>query len=159
MSLDETNDSKIEINVKDPSTEASLIEDKIILNQESDRSYYRSSYDNPCRRRGVEVEVQTEVEVPVDDKDKDIESELKVLVHSPTLSTEVPLMSSSSSPSSSTSQQPLTPLLQQERTSTSFNKQENQQSSNKVLLDETKNNINKATNKSTQPISRLHSEN
>ncbi len=61
-----------------------------------------------------------------------------MLVHSPTLSTEVSLMSS-------LSQQPLTPVLQKERTSASFNKQENQQSSNKVLLDETKNNIYKTT--------------
>ncbi|MER5175816.1 MAG: hypothetical protein ABJB76_04825 [Candidatus Nitrosocosmicus sp.] len=145
MSLDETNDSKIEINVKDPSTETSLIEDKIILNQESAEATIAAVTTIPAEEG---VEVQTEVEVLVEDKDKDIESELKVLVHSPTLSTEVPLMSSSSP------QQPLTPLLQQERTSTSFNKQENQQSSNKVLLDETKNNINKSTNKSTQTISR-----
>ena len=153
MSLDETNDSKIEINVKDPSAEGPLNEDKIILNQESEGATIAAVTTIPAEEEGVEVEVQTEVEVPVDDKDKDIESELKVLVRSPTLPTEVPLMLSSS-PSSSTSQQPLTPLLQQERTSTSFNKQENQQSSNKVLLDETKNNINKATNKSTQTISR-----
>ncbi len=62
MFFDETNDSKIEINVKYPSRETSLIEDKIIVNQESADATIAAVTTIPAEER-VEVEVQTEVEV------------------------------------------------------------------------------------------------
>jgi hypothetical protein len=124
MSIDKTNNSKIELNVKDTLAETSLIEDKIILDKDNAEATVATVTTIPADE-GVEVEVQTEVEVPVEDKNKDIDSDLKVLVHSPSLSTEVPLISTS---------QPPTLSIQKERISPSFDAQENQQLYNKASI-------------------------
>ena len=115
MSMDKTNDSKIELNVKDTSAETSLIEDKIILDKDNTEATIATVTTIPADD-GIEVEVQTEVEVPIEDKDKNIDS-LKVLVNSPSLSTEVPLISAS---------QPSALSIQKERTSPGLYAQENQ---------------------------------
>ncbi len=96
LSVDETEKLKIEINVKDTSTETTSVEDKIVVNKENTEATVATVTTIPAEM-GIEVEVQTEVEVPIDDKDKDVDSDLKVLVHSPYISTEVPLIPTSQS--------------------------------------------------------------
>lgn len=91
LSVDETIDSKMEINVKDPLAGTPLNENRIIITQEDSEATVETVTTIPAEE-GVEVEVQTEVEVPVEDKDKDVESDLKVLIHSSNSSTEVPII-------------------------------------------------------------------
>lgn len=94
MSLDNEYDSKIAIDVNDPSEKTSLVEDKIIINPESSGEITEASVATVTTiptEEGIEVEVQTDVEVPVGDKDKGVDSELKLKVKSPTSSTEIPL--------------------------------------------------------------------
>ena len=140
MSVDETIDSKIEINVKDPLAETPSNEDRIIINQENSEATIATITTIPAED-GVEVEVQTEVEVPVKDKDKDIESDLKVLVHSPNSSTEVPIISEF---------QKSTSKAQKERVSNGFDSI-SQQSSYKASNDFQGNVKNNSDNK-TMPI-------
>ncbi len=90
--VDETLDSKLEINVKDPEIEIPSNENRIIVKPDDSESNVESITTIPADQ-GVEVEIHTEVEVPVKDKDKSIESDLKVEVHSHGLSTEIPLAS------------------------------------------------------------------
>jgi hypothetical protein len=116
MSMDKTNNSKIELNVKDTSAETSLIEDKIILDKDNSEATIATVTTIPADD-GVEVEVQTEIEVPIEDKDKNIDS-LKVLANSPSISTEVSLIPAS---------QPSALSIQKERISPAFYAQENQQ--------------------------------
>ncbi len=142
MSIDKTNNSKIELNVKDTLAETSLIEDKIILDKENAEATVATVTTIPADE-GVEVEVQTEVEVPIEDKDKDVDSDSKVLVHSPSLSTEVPLIPTS---------QPSTLSIQKERISPSFDVQENQLVNNKASINGYKNIINKNTDETHRTI-------
>ena len=126
MSKDVPNNSKIELNVKDTSAETSFIEDKIILDKDKDNAEATvAAVTTIPADDGVEVEVQTEVEVPVEDKDKDIGADSKVLVHSPSLSTEVPLIPTS---------QPSALSIQKERISQSFDTQVNQQLYDKASM-------------------------
>ncbi len=81
-SLDEGDESKIPIDVKDTSEGTSLVEDRIIINpkiSEVNEATVTTVTTIPTEG-GIEVEVQTEVEVPVEDKDKEVESELKLKV-------------------------------------------------------------------------------
>jgi hypothetical protein len=119
MSLDNGDDSKIAINVKDPYEETSLIEDKIIINPESSEVTEATvaSVTSIPAEGGIEVEVQTEVEVPIEDTDKDIGSESKLKVKSQALSTEIPLMDEQSSYSNLINTSP----FEKEKTSTSLN--------------------------------------
>jgi hypothetical protein len=121
VSVDETIDSKIEINIKDPLAGTPSNEDRIIINQENSEATIATVTTIPAEK-GVEVEVQTEVEVPVKDKDKDVESDLKVLVHSPNSTIEIPIISEFQK---STSEE------QKERISNRFNST-SQQSSDKT---------------------------
>jgi hypothetical protein len=126
LSPDDSDSSKIAINVKDPSQDSSLAEDKIIVDpvdvRENEEASVAAVTTIPAEE-GIEVEVQTELEVPVEDKDKDVESESKVKVHSPTVSKEVPL-----SPQQQQQQQipPSTSPAEDEPMSTSINNLENQ---------------------------------
>ncbi len=107
ITVNETIDSKLEVNIKDPEMEIPSNENRIIVNQEDSESNVESITTIPTEE-GVEVEVHTEVEVPVKDKNKDVESDLKVKVHSHGLSAEIPL-SSNYSPLNSTDQKIKTP--------------------------------------------------
>ncbi len=137
LSLDDSDSSKIAINVKEPSKDSSLVEDKVIVDpedvSESKEASIAAVTTIPAEE-GIEVEVQTELEVPVEDKDKDVESELKVKVHSPTVSKEVPV-----SPQQQQQQQqqqqisPSTSSAENEPMSTSINNLENQGHSDKNL--------------------------
>jgi hypothetical protein len=95
LSPDNRDGSKININVKDPSQDSPLVEDKLVLNSEDTKENPEeatvAAVTTVPAEEGIDVEVQTELDVPVDDKDKDVDSELKVRVHSPTVSKEVPL--------------------------------------------------------------------
>ncbi len=119
VSLDDGDESKIAIDVKDTSEGTSSVEDKIIINPEISGEVKEATVATvttiPAEGE-IEVEVQTEVEVPVEDKDKEVESELKLKVKSPTLSTEVPITAEHTphSPSSTTSD------LEKRKTATSL---------------------------------------
>jgi hypothetical protein len=95
LTPDNDDGSKITINVKDPSQDSPLVEDKIIVNPEDAKENPEeatiATVTTVPAAEGVDVEVQTELDVPLEDKDKDVESELKVKVHSPTVSREVPI--------------------------------------------------------------------
>jgi len=95
LSPDNRDGSKININVKDPSQDSPLVEDKLVLNsgyiKENPEEATVAAVTTVPAEKGIDVEVQTELDVPVEDKDKDVDSELKVRVHSPTVSKEVPL--------------------------------------------------------------------
>jgi hypothetical protein len=123
MSMDKTNDSKIELNVKDTSAETSLIEDKIILDKDNAEATIATVTTIPADD-GVEVKVQTEIEVPIEDKDKNIDS-LKVLVNSPSISTEASLIPAL---------QPSALSIQKERISPGFYAQGNQQLYNQASI-------------------------
>ena len=58
LSVDETNNSKIELNVKDTSVKTSLIEDKIIINKESAEDATVATVTTITAEEGVEVEVR-----------------------------------------------------------------------------------------------------
>src|SRR5919112_2979188 len=107
LSIDQTNASKLEISVND-ATEGPLVDDKIIVNPDREEAKVETVTTIPADE-GIDIEVKTEVEVPIEDKNKNVESDLKLLVHSPDLTTEVPI-DSSSIPSSSSSS-----FLQEER--------------------------------------------
>ncbi len=123
MSMDKTNNSKIELNVKDTLAKTSLIEDKIILDKDNAEATIATFKTIPADN-GVKVEVQTEVEVPIEDKDKNIDS-LKVLVNSPSLSTEMSLIPAS---------QPSALSIQKETISPGFYAQENPQLYNQASI-------------------------
>ncbi|MGN6709055.1 MAG: hypothetical protein ACTHKF_06880 [Candidatus Nitrosocosmicus sp.] len=106
LSVDEDNDSRLEINVKEPLQESKSVEDKIIVNIQKEEEAKVETVTTIPTEEGIDVEVKTEVEVPVEDENKNVDSDLKVVVHSNESITEVPLepstvTSSSTSPSSS----------------------------------------------------------
>ncbi len=93
MTVDETIDSKLEVNIKDSGLEIPSNENRIIVNQEDSAESNVESITTIPTEEGVEVEVLTEVEVPVKDKNKDVESDSKVKIRSHGLSAEIPLSS------------------------------------------------------------------
>ena len=133
LSVDQTDSSKLEISVNDEQ-EDPLIEDKIIVNPDKEEAKVETVTTIPADD-GVDIEVKTEVDVPIENKNKDVESDLKVLVHSPDLTTEIPI-DPSSMPSS------LSSSLQNESTISTFDKEQDKQSTDKGY-DETKDNLNK----------------
>jgi hypothetical protein len=153
LSPDDSDSSKIAINVKDPSLDSSLVEDKVIVNPEGVKENEEASIAAVTTipaDEGIEVEVQTELEVPVEDKDKDVESELKVRVTSPTLSKEVPLSPQQQQQQEQQQEQRISPSAssaENESASTSFNNRENQGPSDKYSKnkDDAEMNTDKAT--------------
>ena len=93
LSVDQTDASKLEISVND-TPEDPLIEDKIIVNPDKEEAKVETVTTIPADE-GIDIEVKTEVDVPIENKNKNVESDLKVLVHSPDLTTEIPVDSSS----------------------------------------------------------------
>jgi hypothetical protein len=94
MSIDNEDDSKISIDVKDSKEGDSLIQDKIIINPESIGEIKEATIATVTTiptEKGTEVEVHTEVEVPIEDKDMEVESESKLNVKSANLSTSIPI--------------------------------------------------------------------
>jgi hypothetical protein len=133
LSPDNRDGSKININVKDPSQDSPLVEDKIVFNSEDIKENPEeatvAAVTTVPAEKGIDVEVQTELDVPVIDKDKDVESDLKVRVHSPTVSKEVPL-------SPQQQQQQISPsasLGENELISSRFDNKENQEHPHKNL--------------------------
>jgi hypothetical protein len=131
LSPDNSDGSKININVTDPSQDSPLAEDKIIVKPEDAKENPEeatiATVTTVPADEGIDVEVQTELDVPLEDKDKDVESELKVKVHSPTVSKEVPL---------SPQQQQISPSAsvgENELTSSRFNNKEKQEHTLKNL--------------------------
>ncbi|HEX5519957.1 MAG TPA: hypothetical protein VFX18_05910 [Candidatus Nitrosocosmicus sp.] len=105
LSVDEDNDSRLEINLKEPLQESKSVEDKIVVNMQKEEEATVETVTTIPTEEGIDVEVKTEVEVPVEDENKNVDSDLKVVVHSSESTTEVPIepstvTSSSSSPSS-----------------------------------------------------------
>ncbi len=143
LSVDETEKSKIEINVKDTSTETTSIEDKIIVNKENTEATV-ATVTTITAEKGIEVEVQTEVEVPIEDKDKDVDSDLKVLVHSPYISTEVPLIPTSQSSIAT---------IEKGSESPRFDERGQQQLQRKDLMIDHKSFITKNTNENQRKLS------
>jgi hypothetical protein len=135
LSVDQTDTSKLEISVNDASEDL-LIDDKIIVSPDKEEAKVETVTTIPADE-GIDIEVKTEVEVPIENKNKDVESDQKVLVHSPDLTTEVSI-DSSSMPSSS----PSYSSLEKERNISTFDKEKDQQSTDKGSI-ETKDNLNK----------------
>ena len=134
LSVDQTDASKLEISVNDV-PEDPLIEDKIIVNPDKEEAKVETVTTIPADE-GIDIEVKTEVDVPIENKNKNVASDLKVLVHSPDLTTEIPVDSSSISyPSTSSS-------LQKEENISTFDKEKNQQATDKGFT-ETKDDLNK----------------
>jgi hypothetical protein len=132
LSPDNRDGSKININVKDPSQDLPLVEDKIVFNSEDIKENPEeatvAAVTTVPAEKGIDVEVQTELDVPLEDKDKDVESDLKVRVHSPTVSKEVPL--------SLQQQQQISPSAsfgENELISSRFDNKENQEHPHKNL--------------------------
>lgn len=132
LSTDNRDGSKININVKDPSQDSPLVEDKIVFNSEDIKENPEeatvAAVTTVPAEKGIDVEVQTELDVPLEDKDKDVESDLKVRVHSPTVSKEVPL--------SLQQQQQISPSAsfgENELISSRFDNKENQEHPHKNL--------------------------
>jgi hypothetical protein len=133
LSPDNRDGSKININVKGPSQDSPLVEDKIFVNpedvKENPEEATIAAVTTVPAEEGIDVEVQTELDVPLEDKDKDVESELKVRVHSPTVSKEVPL-----SPQQQQQQiSPTASLGENELISSRFDNKENQEHPHKNL--------------------------
>jgi hypothetical protein len=133
LSTDNRDGSKININVKDPSQDLPLVEDKIVFNSEDIKENPEeatvAAVTTVPAEKGIDVEVQTELDVPLEDKDKDVESDLKVRVHSPTVSKEVPL-------SPQYQQQQISPSAsfgENELISSRFDNKENQEHPHKNL--------------------------
>ena len=104
LSVDEDNESRLEINLKEPLQESKSVEDKIVVNIQKEEEATVETVTTIPAEDGIEVEVKTEVEVPVKDENKNVDSDLKVVVHSNESTTEVPIepstvTSTSSSPS------------------------------------------------------------
>jgi hypothetical protein len=136
LSLGDGGISKTAKNVKDPSDQSkdsTLDGDEIIVNpvdvKENEEATIAAVTMVPAEG-GLDVEVQTELEVPVEDKDKGVESELRVRVHSPTMSKEVPLSPQQQQPPQIS---PSTLPGINESMSSSFNNQKNQEHSNRNL--------------------------
>jgi hypothetical protein len=132
LSPDDSDGSKININAKDPSQDSPLVEDTIIVKpedaEESPGEATIATVTTVPAEEGIDVEVQTELDVPLEDKDKDVESDLKVKVHSPTVSKEVPL-----SPPQQQQIPPSASVGENELTSSRFNNKEKQEHPHKNL--------------------------
>ena len=126
LSVDESDASKLEINVKDSLEENELVEDKIVVNPQKEKETTIETITTIPAEEGIDVEVKTEVEVPVEDENENVESDLKVVVHSPQLTTEVPVDQDSLQSSSSLSQSSQ-PSLKNDDRLTLYNKQENKE--------------------------------
>jgi hypothetical protein len=133
LSIDQTSASKLEINVNDE-LEEPLKKDKIIVNPYKEEAKVETITTIPADE-GIDIEVKTEVDVPIENKNKNIESDLKVLVHSPDLTTEVPV-DPSSTPSSQSS------FLKKEENISAFDEWKHQQDVDKKF-NETRDNLNK----------------
>ena len=134
LSVDQTDASKLEISVND-APEDPLKEDKIIVNPNKEEAKVETVTTIPADE-GIDIEVKTEVDVPIENKNKNVESDLKVLVHSPDSTTEIPVDSSSTAYSSSS------PSLQKEGNMSTFDKEKDQQATAKGFT-ETKDALNK----------------
>lgn len=103
LSVDEGNDSRFEINVKEPLQESKSVEDKIVVNMQKEEEATIETVTTIPAEEGIDIDVKTEVEVPVEDENKNVDSDLKVVVHSNESTIEVPIEPSTVTSSSSTS--------------------------------------------------------
>jgi hypothetical protein len=144
LSVDEDNDSRLEINLKEPLQESKSVEDKIVVNLQKEEEATVETVTTIPAEDGIEVEVKTEVEVPVEDKNKNVDSDLKVVVHSNESTTEVPIEPSGVTSSSSSPHPPPSPQFQSSRQSfqgdqlPSFEQQEPINTNNEFNETETK---------------------
>jgi len=147
LSVDKTDASKLEISVNDV-PEDPLIEDKIIVNPDKEEAKVETVTTIPADE-GIDIKVKTEVDVPIENKNKNVKSDLKVLVHSPDLTTEIPVDSSSISYSSSSSS---SSSLQKKENISTFDKEKNQQTTDKGFA-ETKDDLNNRIDNVSSTIS------
>lgn len=121
LSVDDFDSSKLEINVRDIQGESPLVEDKIVVNPQKEEDEATVEAVTTISTEGLDVKVKTDVDVPVKDENKNTESDTKVFISSPDLTT-VPI---DQSQFQSSSQFPSSQSTLKDDSSISFNNQEN----------------------------------